>query len=179
MARKGSFGTSLTPFGEPDTDLSVYQIGTPAPATPLPQPIAPPIQTTSWYTAAEPPVKPTVAPEPGVQPQPVIPAPVVPAVNYAQAAITMQGYVDTLRAVANPTPAQQTALTVDLAQLAYNQAQISPAVAAAAANVATMQKYVNALSAVANPTTAQKAALTVDLAQLAKNQATLASLTGG
>jgi len=34
----------------------------------------------------------------------------------------MQGYVNILQAVANPTPAQKAALATDLAQLAKNQA---------------------------------------------------------
>ena len=61
MARKGTFGSKLPPFGGGAfSDLSVYQIGA-APA------------------AAPPPV-PTVAPEAGVLPQPVLPRPTLPRV---------------------------------------------------------------------------------------------------
>ena len=196
MARTGSFGTSTSPFGTGVlSDLGVYNVQpTPAPQTTYPQPTyqqgPPEDYGAGWSTTFNddgtvtyaPPVKPTVAPEVGVMPEPVIPQPAVPAINYTQAAanvVTMQGYVNTLQAVANPTQAQQTALQTDLAQLAANQAAVPAAVSSAAANVAKMQSYVDTLQAVSNPTPAQKAALATDLAQLAKNQATLASLTGG
>lgn len=61
-SRSGGFGTSLAPFGAgAPSDLSVYEIG-------------------------DPPIKPVVAPAPGVMPQPVIPAPIVPPVTYTPAA---------------------------------------------------------------------------------------------
>jgi len=184
VARSGSFGTSVNPFGTGTfSDLSVYNI-TPMPQAtqPTPQAIYQQQPVQNWYTPAPPPVSPTVAPEPGVMPEPVIPQPAIPPINYTQAAanvVAMQGYVNTLQNVANPTQAQQTALATDLAQLAKNQAAVPAAIAAAAANVAKMQSYVNTLRAVSNPTPAQRAALATDLAQLAKNQATLAALTGG
>ena len=61
MARKGSLGSKLPPFGGGAfSDLSVYQIG-----------------------AAAPPPVPTVAPEAGVLPQPVLPKPTVPVIYLA------------------------------------------------------------------------------------------------
>ena len=82
-SRKGKFGTSTAPFGAgaPLTDLSVYQIGSQAAPAPVYQPQVAP----NWYTAAQPPVKPTVAPEVGVMPTPVIPSVVVPTVTLAAA----------------------------------------------------------------------------------------------
>jgi hypothetical protein len=76
VARKGTFGFGLTP---PITDLSAYQIGTrpAAPPAQLPQP--PPTQ--DWYQAAPPPERPTVAPEVGTMPEPVIPRVVSPYVQ--------------------------------------------------------------------------------------------------
>jgi len=197
VARTGSFGTSTSPFGSGVlSDLGAYSIGA-APAQTggitggTPYDWNPPADYGAGWSATTngdgtftytPPTRPTVAPEPGVMPEPVIPQPAIPPINYTQAAanvVAMQGYVNTLQNVANPTQAQQTALATDLAQLAKNQAAVPAAIAAAAANVAKMQSYVNTLQAVSNPTPAQRAALATDLAQLAKNQATLASLTGG
>ncbi len=58
MARTGSFGTSLNPFGAgAPADLSKYEI-------------------------AKPPTAPTVAPPPGYLPQPNIPGVSIPAVTY-------------------------------------------------------------------------------------------------
>jgi hypothetical protein len=125
VARKGSFGTDLTPFGESESDLSVYQIGTGS--TPQATQTTP---TQTWYSAAPPPEAPTTAPPAGVLPDPVIPEPKI--VDYVAAAAKMQNYVNILQAVPNRTAAQEAALKVDLAQLAYNQAQISPADAARA-----------------------------------------------
>ena len=93
MARKGSFGTSLSPFGGLVTDLSVYSIGTSTPEptptpTPTPTPVWPPTIEDGEHKPGlilpEPPVKPTVAPEPGALPLPVIPQPVVPVVTYVE-----------------------------------------------------------------------------------------------
>jgi hypothetical protein len=67
---------------------------------------------------------------PRILPEPVIPQPKV--VDYVAAAAKMQNYVDILQAVPNRTAAQEKALQVDLAQLAYNQARIDPADAARA-----------------------------------------------
>ena len=63
MARKGTFGSKLTPFGGGGSlsDLSVYQLK-------------------PTYTAADPPPVPTVAPEAGVLPQPVLPRPTLPGI---------------------------------------------------------------------------------------------------
>ena len=76
MARKGSFGSKLSPFGGGAfSDLSVYQIGA-APAAPTPLTPTPFPQPT--YTAADPPPVPSVAPEAGVLPQPALPKPTLP-----------------------------------------------------------------------------------------------------
>ena len=76
LARKGTFGSGLTPFGGGVlSDLSVYQIGA-APAAPTPLTPTPFPQPT--YTAADPPPAPTVAPEVGVLPQPTLPRPTLP-----------------------------------------------------------------------------------------------------
>lgn len=172
-SRSGSFGTSLNPFGASTlSDLADYNVGT----------VAIPVTQGPEYNPAAPPARPSVAPEYGVMPQPVIPVPAVPAINYTQGVanvLTMQGYVNTLQRVQNPTQAQQTALATDLAQLAKVTSALPADIAGAAANVAKMQTYVNTLQAVKNPTPAQQAALATDLARLAKNQATLKSLTGG
>lgn len=80
MARSGSFGTSVNPFGTGTfSDLSVYNI-TPMPQAtqPTPQAIYQQQPVQNWYTPAPPPVSPTVAPEPRVLPQPVIPQPTLP-----------------------------------------------------------------------------------------------------
>ena len=96
MARKGSFGTSLSPFGGLVSDLSVYSIGTSTPEptpTPTPTPTPPPRwplttdddgEHRPGYVLSEPPVQPTVAPEPGALPLPVIPHPAVPVVTYVE-----------------------------------------------------------------------------------------------
>jgi len=80
VARSGSFGTSVNPFGTGTfSDLSVYNI-TPMPQAtqPTPQAIYQQQPVQNWYTPAPPPVSPTVAPEPRVLPQPVIPQPTLP-----------------------------------------------------------------------------------------------------
>ena len=80
MARSGSFGTSVNPFGTGTfSDLSVYNI-TPMPQAtqPTPQAIYQQQPVQNWYTPAPPPVSPTVAPEPRVLPHPVIPQPTLP-----------------------------------------------------------------------------------------------------
>ena len=80
------------------------------------------------YTPPPPPESPTVAPEIGALPVPVIPDSVAPSINYTQAAANvakMQGFVDILQAVSNPTAAQKAALKTDLAQLAKNQATLA------------------------------------------------------
>jgi len=79
LARKGSFGSGLTPFGGANTDLSVYQIGA-APAAPAPTPLTPTPFPQPTYTAADPPPAPTVAPAVGVLPQPTLPRPTLPAI---------------------------------------------------------------------------------------------------
>ena len=78
MARRGTFGSGLTPFGGANTDLSVYQIGA-KPLTPTPYP-------TPTYTAPDPPPAPSVAPEVGVMPVPVIPTVVSPYVRLREEA---------------------------------------------------------------------------------------------
>jgi len=65
LARRGTFGSKLTPFGGGDTDLSVYRIG------PAAQPT---------YSVLKPPPAPTVAPATGVLPQPVLPKPALPSI---------------------------------------------------------------------------------------------------
>ena len=107
MARKGTFGSKLTPFGGGAfSDLSVYRVGAaPAPQAPEigalgvlpraswgpkytsadPSPLTPtPLTPTPFlrlkYTAADPPHAPSVAPEIGVLPQPVLPQPTPPRI---------------------------------------------------------------------------------------------------
>ena len=97
MARKGTFGSKLSPFGGGAfSDLSVYQIGATAPGATAPAyqaPVLPweapnyvAVAGGSWtsggggwtYTPPEPPPAPTVAPAVGVLPEPVLPRPTLP-----------------------------------------------------------------------------------------------------
>jgi len=110
-SRRGKFSSSLRPFGGLVSDLSVYQLAAPAPA-PAPTYYAPaapepePYANNPWedpngpglpagstwttpgadglwiYTPPPPPVSPTVAPEPGALPQPVIPWAPAPGMVY-------------------------------------------------------------------------------------------------
>jgi hypothetical protein len=120
VARTGSFGTSTAPFGSGTlSDLGVYNIG-------------------------DPPVKPTVAPEPGVMPQPVIPEPIVPAVTYTPAAPVAPTYdpaylamralmgVPIVGAPAPVKPPSTTAPTYDPAYLAMRALMGVPIVGAPA-----------------------------------------------
>jgi hypothetical protein len=72
---------------------------------------------TQDYSPADPPERPTAAPPAGVLPDPIIPRPKV--VDYVASAAKMQNY---MAAPNRPAPT----LKVDLAQLAYEQAQIPP-----------------------------------------------------